>query len=125
MTLLLMHLIVRHRIPLQSAFRYVRSCRYCSTLLSPNITCDIAFCFVFKLYVCHIHVDCLCVHHGRPQINPNDSFKLQLARLEVQELRYSSVAKDADKAWDFYDWNRYCTYLLCVLQYFSVQNVQT
>lgn len=42
----------------------------------------------------------------RPQINPNDSFKLQLAKLEVQELRGSSVSKDADKAWDFYDWNR-------------------
>lgn len=66
-SVLLMHLMVRHRLPLQHAFRYVRSCR--------------------------------------PQINPNEAFKLQLAKLEVQELRCSSVAKDADKVWDFYEWN--------------------
>ena len=46
------------------------------------------------------------VRSCRPQICPNDGFKLQLAKLEVQELRYSSVAKDADRVWDFYEWNR-------------------
>lgn len=66
-SVILMHLMVRHRLPLQLAFRYVRSCR--------------------------------------PQINPNEAFKLQLAKLEVQELRCSSVAKDADRVWDFYEWN--------------------
>jgi protein-tyrosine phosphatase len=67
-SVLLLHLIVRHRLPLLDAFRYMRSCR--------------------------------------SQVNPNTAFKLQLARLEVQELRYSSIAKDGDKAWDFYEWNR-------------------
>lgn len=66
-SVILMHLMVRHRLPLQLAFRYVRSCR--------------------------------------PQINPNEAFKLQLARLELQELRCSSVARDADRVWDFYEWN--------------------
>lgn len=64
---ILMHMMLRHRLPLQSAFNYVRSCR--------------------------------------TQVCPNEAFKLQLARLEVQELGYSSVAKDADKTWDFYEWN--------------------
>ena len=68
-SVLLMHLLVRHRMPLQDAFRYTRSCR--------------------------------------SQINPNDSFKLQLARLELRERGYSSVARDADKVWDFYEWNRW------------------
>jgi len=66
-SVILMHLMVRHRLPLQLAFRYVRSCR--------------------------------------PQINPNEAFKLQLAKLELQELRCSSVARDADRIWDFYEWN--------------------
>lgn len=67
-SVVLLYLVLRHRIPLRHAFRYVRACR--------------------------------------PQINPNNAFKLQLAKLEVQELRYSSVAKDADRVWDFYEWNR-------------------
>lgn len=40
------------------------------------------------------------------QICPNDAFKYQLALLEAEEFGFSSVAKDADKVWDFYDWNR-------------------
>lgn len=43
----------------------------------------------------------------RRQICPNESFKLQLAMLEVHELGFSSVAKDSDPMWDFYDWNRF------------------
>jgi len=50
----------------------------------------------------------------RRQICPNESFKLQLAMLEVQELGFSSVAKDSDPVWDFYDWNR------CARQYLLV-----
>lgn len=66
-SVILMHLMVRHHLPLQQAFRYMRSCR--------------------------------------PQVNPNEAFKLQLAKLEVQELHCSSVARDADRMWDFYEWN--------------------
>jgi hypothetical protein len=66
-SVVLLHLLLRHRMPLQDAFRYLRSCR--------------------------------------PHICPNNAFKLQLARLELQELGYSSVAKDGDRTWDFYEWN--------------------
>ena len=47
------------------------------------------------------------LHVFRRQICPNESFKLQLAMLEVHELGFSSVAKDSDPTWDFYDWNRF------------------
>ena len=66
-SVLLMHLMVRHRLPLQHAYRYVRACRM--------------------------------------QISPNEAFKLQLAKLEVQTLKCSSVSRDQDKVWDFYEWN--------------------
>jgi hypothetical protein len=47
----------------------------------------------------------------RPHIDPNDGFKLQMAKLEVKELGYTSMATSAaGKDWNFYGWNRY--YLL-------------
>lgn len=112
-TLLLMHLIVRHRLPLHSAFRYVRSCRYCNTAHGDNshYNCNGIYFLWYNSYDSGISLVILL--NNRPQINPNDSFKLQLAKLEVQELRGSSVSKDADKAWDFYDWNR------CEYEYFT------
>lgn len=43
----------------------------------------------------------------RSFIAPNESFKLQLAELELQVLGSSSVVKDVGKEWDFYLWNRF------------------
>jgi hypothetical protein len=37
---------------------------------------------------------------------PNEAFKMQLIKLELRERGFSSVAKDQDKVWDFYDWNK-------------------
>lgn len=42
----------------------------------------------------------------RPQANPNEGFKLQLALLEVELFGSSSVANpNAGRAWSFYEWN--------------------
>jgi hypothetical protein len=37
--------------------------------------------------------------------SPNESFRLQLAQLEVRALGQSSVAACDDKEWDFAGWN--------------------
>ena len=43
----------------------------------------------------------------RPFIGPNESFKLQMARCEVELFGYSSVAgPSATQDWNFYAWNR-------------------
>lgn len=43
----------------------------------------------------------------RPFIGPNDGFKVQLARFEVEVLGLSSIAgSEAGSAWDFYELNR-------------------
>jgi len=60
----------------------------------------------------------LMVHHGvylrdgwehmksvRPQMNPNEGFKLALAKLEVQIFGATTMANCQDKLWDFYGWN--------------------
>lgn len=67
-TLLIMHLIISHRVPLHVAFHHIN-----------------------KL---------------RPQANPNQGFKLELAMLELKVLGGSSVAtNDAGPQWNFYAWN--------------------
>ncbi|KAH8053960.1 hypothetical protein JL722_9121 [Aureococcus anophagefferens] len=53
-----------------------------------------------------LHVGFHHVNRMRPQANPNEGFKLQLALLEVKVLGGSSVAaKDAGTQWAFYEWN--------------------
>ena len=53
-----------------------------------------------------LHVGFHHVNRMRPQANPNEGFKLQLALLEVKVLGGSSVAaKDAGAQWAFYEWN--------------------
>mmetsp|Transcript_29387 Transcript_29387/g.50723 ORF Transcript_29387/g.50723 Transcript_29387/m.50723 type:complete len:166 (+) Transcript_29387:41-538(+) len=60
----------------------------------------------------------LMVHHGvylrdgwehmksvRPHINPNEGFKLALAKLEVEIFGATTMANCNDKLWDFYGWN--------------------
>ena len=50
------------------------------------------------------------VMNRRPQIQPNEGFRLQLANFEVELCGSSSVAqkgfKGASKWWTFYEWNR-------------------
>lgn len=46
------------------------------------------------------------INRMRPQADPNEGFKLQLALLELKILGGSSVAgKDAGRQWSFYEWN--------------------
>lgn len=42
----------------------------------------------------------------RPQSCPNESFKLQLAKLEVEIFGGTSMATIGDYQWNFYEWNR-------------------
>lgn len=42
----------------------------------------------------------------RPQTCPNESFKLQLAKLEVEIFGGTSMATIGDYQWNFYEWNR-------------------
>ena len=42
----------------------------------------------------------------RPFIGPNDSFKLQMARCEVELFKCSSVAGSSSQDWNFYAWNK-------------------
>ena len=105
-SILLMYWIVQHRIPLKIAFTYVKSCRWVgwvdslSFLLSMRVVLLDQPHPIYLLWGQRLHV-------FRRQICPNESFKLQLAMLEVHELGFSSVAKDSDPTWDFYDWNRF------------------
>ena len=53
-----------------------------------------------------LHVAFHHINRMRPQANPNEGFKLQLALLEIKVLGGSSVAtKDAGPQWAFYEWN--------------------
>ncbi|KAJ1457496.1 protein-tyrosine phosphatase-like protein [Pelagophyceae sp. CCMP2097] len=46
------------------------------------------------------------INRMRPQADPNEGFKLQLALLEVRIFGASSVAgRDASSHWGFYEWN--------------------
>ena len=64
---------------------------------------------IVHLMVSHhvpLHVAFHHINRMRPQANPNEGFKLQLALLEVSVLGGSSVAgRDAGDAWFFYEWN--------------------
>ena len=64
---------------------------------------------IMHLIVSHrvpLHVAFHHINKLRPQANPNEGFKLELALLEIKVLGGSSVAsKDAGQAWNFYAWN--------------------
>jgi len=64
---------------------------------------------IMHLMISHkvpLHVAFHHISRMRPQANPNEGFKLQLALLELKLLGGSSVAgKDAGDAWFFYEWN--------------------
>lgn len=55
----------------------------------------------------------ICLAHAfgyvltcRPFINPNEGFKLQMAKMENELFGFSTVSKNAGKHWDFYAWNQ-------------------
>lgn len=62
------------------------------------------------IYLMHRHK--MCLRHSfdylkscRPFICPNEGFKVQLARMEVDLFGYTTVSKKAGKPWEFYAWN--------------------
>ena len=46
------------------------------------------------------------IKNCRPFIGPNDSFKLQMARCEVELFGCSSVSSSSCQDWNFYAWNK-------------------
>lgn len=78
-----------------------------SCLFSAGVSRSVSIVIMHMMITHHIRLrtSYQFIQSCRPFIAPNEGFKLQLARKEVDLFGSSSVVRNAGKDWEFYAWN--------------------